>query len=178
MVDYSHLDKTAMCASSGYYVGKKGSEVQIADGSGNLYGGGTQVSNSSGRLFQQGNALVLSNSSRNPGAAPTIAAGNFRFAMGSAACSLSCTVDTGLTTIYHLVASIAGKMANGKIATLDNPATPDATLYKASHATALRYAYVGGNAEFKIYGQQDQIYNNTLDPLAKRHRISWIACGI
>lgn len=170
MVEYSHLDKSAMCASTGYYVGKKGSEVQIASGAGILYGGGNQIANADGRLFQAGNALT---ERRALGSAA--AAGTYRIAAGEFGCSKSGTIDCGLTTVTNVVWSVKGKPAAGNVNTLDLVATPDPSLGKDHNVASAQARFgnatqTGGNIRFRTY-------DASMDAATKLGILSYIAFG-
>jgi len=160
-------------------VGKKDSEVKVIDENGYLYSGGTQVAGASGRLYQAGSVLTWSHTDGYYGNSPTVAGGSYLIAAGSAACSRSCTIDTGLTTVYHAVVGIMGRNQAGKVATLDYIATPDGKLYRLSHAHACQWRIkTSGNLWVKLYSYTDQSWVATMDGNAKRHRVSWFAMGV
>lgn len=160
---YSHFERSAVCSSPGLYVGRKDSEVQVA--------------NADGRLMQAGTSLTFSHTDGYYGNSPTVAAGTYRIAAGSAACSRSCTIDTGLTTVLHAVCNVMGRHQSGKVCTLDLIASPDLKLYRASHAQAVQWRISGNDLKVKVYGWHHQSRTATMDPLAKRQRVSWIAFG-
>ena len=182
MVLYSHWDKSAVCASPGFYVGKKDSEVKVVDGNGYVYSGGTQIGGASGRLYQGGSVLTYSHARTGYGyfkTSPTVAAGSYLIAAGSSACSRSATINTGLTTVHHAVCGIMGKCQNGKIATLDLMATPDTVLDRVGHAYGIQWRIKTGALWVKLYGNTKATSRlATMDPMLKRHRVSWIAVGV
>ena len=162
MVEYSHFERSAVCASSGLYVGREASEVQIA--------------NPSGRLMQAGTSLIFSHARTGYGYfgnSPTVAAGTYRIAAGSAACSVSCTIDTGLTTVHHAVCNVMGG-TGGFVATLDKMATCDGQILKQASAVQWRiktskYLWVKA---YRLIPKQA-----TMGPAYKYSRVSWIAFG-
>lgn len=108
MVLYTHYEKSAVCASSGLYVGKKDSEVQAVDPSGRQ------------RHFLNGSA-----------GAYQVAAGNF-------SCSRSATINTGLTTLSAVYVGVRGKVIAGKVNTLDLICTPDNSAGKKLTAVSVQ----------------------------------------
>lgn len=140
MPEYSHFEKSAVCASSGYYTGRKGSELPV------FTSGGT--------------------------------GGLFRVASGSVSASPSATIDTGLTTVTYAVTHVVGRCPATKATqgTLDNLNSPDGVVVPLGGITS-QYRVVSTNDLWlKAYGQ-DTAGNATLDPINKRHTISWLAMG-
>ncbi len=179
MTEYTHFERSAPCASPGYYVGRKDSEVKLADGDGYLYSAGTQISGASGRLYQAGNVLTKANTGgMYAGSAPTISDGSLRIAGGTFSCSQHASLDTGLTTVYGAVCQVVGRIISGKIATLDKIASPDTTpdgklgypQYIQHRIRSSKYLRV------RTYCRTDS-EPATLNNASKRCLVSWIAIG-
>jgi hypothetical protein len=177
MVEYSHFERSAPCASPGYYVGRKDAEVKIADGSGYLYGAGTKIAGASGRLFQAGNALTkYTTGGMYNKSAPTVSDGSMRISGGTFSCSRHASIDTGLTTVYAAVLNIVGRVISGKIATLDKIATPDTLLGGVlGHPTKLQYRIKSGKY-LQVFTYHMRT-GSTDRGAFKRALISWIALG-
>lgn len=160
-VNYSHFERSAVCASSGLFVGAKDSEVQVASASGALYHSGTALSATAAQL----NRTIGGTAS------------GYRIAAGNVCASATATVDTGLTTVTYAACSILGKCAGSKATngTLDTINTPD-SLIGTDQAVTVQHRIVSTNDLWvKCYG--NKYSNATLDPATKRHKVSWIAFG-
>ena len=147
--DYTHFENAVPCGADGLAVGAKGSEVTVADSSGNLYQAGTQ--------------LTLSAANLNKGIVHATTAG-YKIAMGQATVDTSKAVTTGLTTITRAVATIVCTAtptgANGVL-----------TMVKAS--------YSGGTLTLKGFrpgapatSDMEAVASNTCGT------VDWIAIGV
>jgi len=90
--DYTHFENAVPCGATGLAVGAKGSEVTVADSSGNLYQAGTQITLSA----------TLANKAISHATTSSI-----KVAYGQATVDDSKAVNTGLTTISRAFTSIA-----------------------------------------------------------------------
>ena len=156
MTIYSHFDKSAVCASLGYYVGKDGSETIAIGPSGEVYQGGNTI---------MGDKALGS----------AYAGANYRLVSGSFGCSRSGAVDTGLTTVVNAVWSVKGRTQAGKVNTLDLIASPDNSLGKNHYAAAVQGRYntdttTGGYIWFKAV-------DASMDRATKRSIVNYMAIG-